>query len=71
VGGNGPRPAALDVHGLRRPAKRDAVTRRAMVWIFFAISLGVVAFVAFGCGADANAPDNRCRSINYPSDPCE
>lgn len=43
------------------------MTRRAITWLFFAISLGVVAFVAFGCGADVNAP---CRSINYPSDPC-
>ncbi|SOE25682.1 hypothetical protein SAMN05442782_2426 [Streptomyces sp. OK228] len=41
--------------------------RQVISWVFFAISLGVVAFVAFGCGADANAPS---RSTNHPSDPC-
>jgi hypothetical protein len=42
------------------------VRRQYVGWCFFVISLAVVAFVAFGCGADANAPDNTCRSINYP-----
>lgn len=39
--------------------------RQVISWVFIAISLGVVAFVAFGCGADANAPTS-----NHPSDPC-